>query len=378
MNKLIGRFAIGLGFCGLLTLSSLANPVKILPPPIVDGKPIVMPVVKKGGRLWYAAPLVSYYRKLPMAYDAATKTVYVLGEKTQIESLLVEDTLFLAMDPKVTTKNMRTGHQYLHHIRPEIERMEKSNTRMAGLTERVYMDSAVEVPNHPWGPDQAQPMGPIIDLDPTGYQGEEIPAHMREGAHAPTHYPSHLPNRLPPRGTQSTASTQQISQSPPASHPSVSSSGHHGVGGPPAVAATESRVQGLEPVPEILGPQGPAVPKMGENQIASSQAKNDVFAVSVAGGQLTISPSGGLLTLKLSQTNIGPVAQSNLGTFSVRCSDGSRAEAVTSRTYLPGKSLKPGEDRSGQLVFRLAPNATPKAVELEGALPLVLPLSVRR
>ena len=390
----MGRFVCCLGICGILSLPTFANPVEVLHPPIIDGKPMVMPIVKKGGRLWYAASLVSYYRKVPMAYDAATKTLYIMGAKSTVESMVVNDTLFVAMEPRVTTKNMQPGHQYLHRLKPEVEKLERSNSRHAGLTERIYMDSSVHLPNHPWGPEQEQPKGPIIDLDPTGYQGQEVPAHMRHGAHAPHHYPATLPNRLPPRGTpappthtqhpttvtQPTAHHSQHSTTGTSGHGQHSSgtSSNHGLGGPPTVAAADHKVQGLEPVPQVLGPNGPAVAKMGKNRISSASGKNEVFEVQVAGGELSVSPSGGLLTIKLSQANIARVTQSNLGTFAVRCTDGSLAQAVRSRTYLPGKMLKPGQAREGRLVFRLAPNATPKSVELEGALPLVLPVSVAR
>jgi hypothetical protein len=98
-----------------------------------------------------------------------------------------------------------------------------------------------------------------------------------------------------------------------------------------------------------------------------------VFEVAVVGGDWQLG-SDNLLKLKLTQTNISKVAQSNLGSFAVRCADGTRVEASRTRSYLPDGTLAPGSLREGELVFRLVGDQKPQALELEGALGLRIPL----
>lgn len=347
--------------------ASWASPVLVGPPPMVDGKPAPMDVVKKWGRLWYPAPLVGYYRHMEFAYDHAARKLYIDGQLSEMEALVVDGIVYLPVKPIADVNDLtksqasEAARQQLYHNHPE----DRGNP--------VLVSSPT---SHPWAK-QGQPIGRIIDLEPTGHSG--VPAHMQPGAAPPQRAPEKLPGRLPRPGETATVN--------PTREPTVQIAPSHGIprqvtaqgGQPEGRLVTPEQPKTLQPVPykepTVASGQPKPPPSLPDKAaFGPKSAQNKIFEVSVGGAALARSSKDGLLTLKLQQKNLSPVAQANLGSFAIRCSDGTRVEPVRSRSYLPGKALAPGQARDGELVFRLPREATPKSLELEGTSPLSLPL----
>lgn len=381
----------------------LANPVLVGPPPMVDGEPAPMATVQKWGQYWYPASLVGHNRGIAFSYDHATNKLYADGSVLDLDTLVIDGVVYIPLQPSVTNTDLRPGLTMLEARRKQYEEAESTMSEKVGNTEMLFMETSVDMPEHPWAEGERHaPTGPIINLDATGTG--HIPAHIAtQSPVLPSTGP--LPNRIP------RTPPSVVEEAPPAQ--SSSSTDSAGIplriatqGGPQAAAAanstggttanlptpnlptpnlpnpqlptpvlrTSSSPTGLQPIPNSVA--AAAVPKTtGGGAIATSKGKNQAFEVSVLGGSLENSPSDRLLSLKVNQKNLSPVAQANLGSFALRCQDGTRLEPVKSRSVMPDGTLAPGGVREGELLFRLGPNAEPRALELEGTLPLSLPLA---
>ncbi len=378
MKKSFRRVLTAAAICGWISLLGPqveAKPVLVGPPPTVDGKPVELPVVKKHGRLWYPASVVSHYRKLDFAYDHATGKMYSHGTETAIETLVVDGIVYVPIAPQVTSQNQLPGKEVLKSLRPQYEEMEAKNPIKKGNTDALFQHMEIAKPNHPWAEPQVQHVGPIVDLDPTG--NAQVPAHLQPGAAPPTRPAEPLPNRLSRPGTIPSTESHSIGGGPqsPTGFPSAVQE----TGGPPVEGGTTASSH-MQPVPyhqakqpeSVAGPValGPAV-----SQFAPSEKQNSVFSVAVQEAKLAESQSDTLLTVRLEQKNLSVVSQANLGNFALRCSDGSRLEPIPTRSFLPVGTLAPGQAREGELTFRLPAKAEPRSLELEGTIPLSVVLA---
>lgn len=373
----------------------LANPVLVGPPPMVDGKPVPMPTVKKWGQYWYPASLVGYNRGIEFAYDHATNTLYADGSVLDLDTLVVDGVVYVPLQPQVSNSDLRPGMAMLEARREKYEAMQHGMPEKEGNMDMLFMENSVDVPDHPWAEaPTAQPAGPIIDLDPTGGDGR-MPSHIQ--SQGPVTYdpsgplPGHIPRNpsvveevpsTPPgagQGIPLRVSTHGGPQDQPAPS-SLPAAGSETVPTLPAPnlpapgLQTSSSPTGLQPIPVAVAPAAPAAVSAG-GAIGACRGRNQAFEVSVLSGSLTNNASDRLLALKLTQKNLSPVAQANLGSYALRCQDGTRLEPVKSRSVMPDGTLAPGGVREGELLFRLSPTAEPKALELEGTLPLSLPLA---
>jgi hypothetical protein len=355
---------------------------------MVDGKPVPMATVKKWGQYWYAASLVGHNRGIEFAFDHATNTLYADGSVLDLDTIVIDGIVYIPLQPQVSGSDLRPGLTMLEARREKYESMESGMPEKVGNTEMLFMETSVDMPEHPWAEaSTAQPTGPVIDLDPTG--SGHIPAHLQSQApRVEGPLPGHLPRNPPPVVAEAPASepgqagiplrvsTQGgpreqaqggpvASQSPPPSLPAPNL--------PSPSLQPSSSPNGLQPIPAAVASPAPSGVSSG-GAIGPSRGKNQAFEVSVLSGSLQNSSSDRLLALKLNQKNLSPVAQANLGTFALRCQDGSRVEPVRSRSVMPDGTLAPGGVREGELLFRLGPTAEPSALELEGTLPLSVTL----
>lgn len=357
----------------LLTTLGQAAPVEQIPV-VVDGKLAPYSRVQKNGRLWYPASVVGHYRSIQFSYDYGAGKLYANGVETMIDSLVVEDVVYLAMSPFINQAEMRPGMAYLESRRSEIEEFEKASPHLAGNYEALMMARRTPNHDHPWSSASPEDQSPIINLDATR-EVDNAPL-MRPGARPPEAAPAPLPNRLPRPGESAGLEESGTIQIPPsAGGMPVMVTAQGGPASPPAVAS-QSDANGLQPIPQEAAPvASPASPFDRPGNLATASNQNAVFKVAIRGGEWQVTGSESVLHLKLSQVNLSPVAQSNLGSFAVRCDDGSRVEASRTRSYLPDGTLGPGASREGELVFRLSKDKKPRALELEGALPLSVSLS---
>lgn len=363
-------------------LPVFANPVLVGPPPMVDGKLVPMPTVKKYGQYWYPASLVGFSRGLSFSFDHATNTLYVDGSRLDLDTLVVDGVVYIPLQPIPNTENMRPGISMLEARRQKYVEMEAGMPEKVGNTDMLMMQTDLDMPNHPWAEGMPDiPTGPVINLDPTGTS--HIPAHLQTQPTSPV--PASLPGRIP---RYPTPAPQEL----PSPSPSPSSqaiplrvatqggpqSGERGVSDGPQLA-TQTVSAPVLPAPVEVAPAAAPTTSAsggGATVLAPSKSKNQAFEVSVISGGVKDNSSDRLLTLKLHQKNLSPVAQANLGTFALRCEDGTRIEPVQSRSVLPQGTLAPGGVREGELLFRLTPNVAPRALELEGTLPLSVTLTL--
>ena len=368
LKTVCGSLAVGLV---LGWSAALAGPVEIMPV-VVDGKLAPYSRVKKHNRIWYPAGVVGFHRGIDFSYDYATQKLYANGVETYIKSVVVDDVVYVNMTPKVTQGDMRPGKSTLQARRDQLQAFEGASSHMQGNTDALFMSEDVPSHAHPWVQGPGDRNSPIIDLDPT----QEAPnaAHMRPGARPPEAPPESLPNRLPRPGeeegpvTDSNGTVQIVPPTQQGMPRNVTSEG-----GPSEVSTAPIDTNGLQPIPVAPQVAPDTSPFSSSGQLKSSAKQNSVFEVAVVGGNWQLG-SDNLLKLKLTQTNISKVAQSNLGSFAVRCTNGTRVEASRTRSYLPDGTLAPGSLREGELVFRLADDQKPQALELEGALGLSIPL----
>ena len=184
---------------------------------------------------------------------------------------------------------------------------------------------------HPWVQGSVDRNSPIIDLDPT--HESAVAPHMRPGARPPEAPPEELPNRLPRPGEQTVAtdSNGTVQIVPPDQMPRQITT----QGGPTADSSQPVDANGLQPIPRAPEVKPDTSPFTSSGKLQATSSQNSVFKVDVVEGSWQVSADN-LLRLKLSQVNISKVAQSNLGTFAVRCSDGSRVEASRTRSFFAG------------------------------------------
>jgi hypothetical protein len=369
----------GAVFCGAV---ALAGPMEITPV-LVKGKLAPYSRVKKHNRIWYPASVVGHHRGINFSYDYATKTLFADGIETLIKSVVVDRVVYLDISPQVTADGLRPGIDSLQARRAQLRAYDGASSHLEGRSDRIFMSQNVPEHVHPWAGGSVD-RSPIIDLDPTSEA--PVAPHMRPGARPPEAPPEELPNRLPQPGQQSVATenggTVQVvaPENGAQSDPTVQVVAPEGMprqvteqGGPSTNSTASSNTTGLQPIPKVAAPAPDTSPFNSSGKLQSTSSQNSVFKVDVMAGSWQIS-SDNLLRLKLSQVNISKVAQSNLGTFAVRCADGTRVEASRTRSYLPDGTLAPGSLREGELVFRLTSNQRPQALELEGALGLSVPL----
>ncbi|HIB64777.1 MAG TPA: hypothetical protein EYO33_06625 [Phycisphaerales bacterium] len=366
----------------LLALSAQASPVSVGPPVMVNGEVAPYARVKKNGLIWYPASVVGYYRGISFAYDYANSKLYADGVETLLESVVVDRIVYVNLTPRVSHGDMRPGMNTLALRREHLKAMEGASSHLDGRTDTLFMEENVPQHVHPWAVAPGDRSGPIINLDPTGE--EPVAAHMRPGARPPEKPPEALPNRLPRPG-ESGASSQST---PPERVETVQIPPAEGIpqhvttqGGPSASTTISQPAavdpNGLQPIPEPPKETPRDVPFEHSGKLTQSSAQNSVFLVTVLGGTWTAEKKSRILKLKLNQENKSKVAQSNLGSFTVRCADGSRVEASRTRSYLPDGTLDPGGARDGELIFRFSSAQTPEVVELEGALRLTVPLRLQ-
>jgi hypothetical protein len=375
MHVWVKRFLLSLA----LALPAFANPVLVGPPPLVDGQPVPMPTVKKWGQYWYPASLVGFNRGIEFAFDHATNTLYADGSVLDLDTLVIDGVVYIPLQPQVSMSDFRPGLTMLEARRKTYESMESGKPEKAGNTEMLFMETTVDMPEHPWAEaPTAQPTGPIIDLDPTG--DGHVPAHIQSQGPSSYQPDAPLPGRLPRHAPSAEVPSPDASPGIPLR---VSSQGgpQQELAPPILPPPTQptptlqlsSNPNGLQPIPVAVAPEVPRGPSAA-GAIGPCQGKNQAFEVSVLGGSLQNGTSDRLLALKLHQKNLSPVAQANLGSFALRCQDGTRVEPVRSRSVMPEGTLAPGGVREGELLFRLGPMAEPRALELEGTLPLSVTL----
>lgn len=390
MRYPIRRVAFGATFLAIITLgaSVQAQPVLVGPPPVVDGKLMPMPTVKKWGQYWYPASLVGYRRGIEFAYDAATNTLYADGSKLEMDTIVIDGTVYIPLQPVITQAGLRPGMEALEVRRPRYEALQAGAPEHAGSMDALFMENSVDMPEHPWAEGASYtPTGPIIDLDPTGVSS--VPSHLQtmpvaSGPVAP------LPGRLPTPGlapipqADSQATLLAPTRVEPGGMPlKVTTRGGPEAAGaelaassPVASPATTSAVSyptGLQPIPPTPSSLATSKAKAGDGMLAPVSGRNQAFEVRVSGATLK-GDDNPVLHLQIAQTNLSPVAQANLGSFALRCQDGVRVEPVRSRSVMPEGTLAPGGVREGELTFRLSPGAVPTTLELEGTLPLSLKL----
>ena len=378
LKRLVLPFAIGAFVFGS---PAVAGPIEITPV-VVKGELAPYSRVKKHGRIWYPASVVGHHRGINFAYDYATQKLYANGVETYIESVVVDRVVYLDISPEVTQQGMRPGMDSLAARRAQLKAYDSASSHLEGRSDALFMSQNVPYHEHPWTKGASAQNSPIIDLDPT-HEAHAAPL-MREGARPPEAAPEPLPNRLPRPGERpaTNESVQTVQIVPPA----------EGIpkrvteeGGPSATATQPVEVSqpvdpglvvdptGLQPIPK----QPEVAPDTSEfsssGKLKATSRQNSVFKVDVVAGSWQVS-SDNLLRLKLAQANISQVAQSNLGSFALRCADGSRVEASRTRSFLPDGTLAPGSLREGELVFRLSSAQKPESLELEGALGLSVPL----
>lgn len=364
-----------------------AEVIEVGPPEMEKGKVATYTRVKKNGHLWYPASVVGYYRKIQFAYDPATKILYANGDESVIEALMVDDVVYLNLAPTTTMKSMRPGMNSLALRRAQLKAMESTSSHMEGNTEALFFSEDVPEHAHPWANKDYHVEGPIINLDPTHEASEGV--FMQPGVRPPEGLPEALPNRLPRPGERPAARQVETNHNGTVVIPATNSTETHvatqpvtsGVpvhvtsqGGPQIPDPT---ISGLEPIPKAPEKPVKADPFGSSGELRAAGGQNSVFKVTLNQGSWQRSAKDALLRVKLSQTNISRVAQSNLGVFSVRCADGSRVEASRTRSYLPDGTLDPGTRRDGNLVFRFQPGQQPQSLELVGAIGLTLDLQLR-
>ena len=367
----------------LLAFPAQASPVSVGPPVMVNGKVAPYARVKKNGLIWYPASVVGYYRGISFAYDYANGKLFADGVETLIESVVVDRIVYVNLAPRVSHGDMRPGMDTLALRRQQLKAMEGASPHLDGRTDALFMEENVPDHVHPWAVAPGDRSGPIINLDPTGE--EPIAAHMRPGARPPDRPPEALPGRLPRPGettTNSQASTEERVETvriPPADE---SIPDHVTTQGGPTASSTITQPaavdsNGLQPIPEAPKQTPTRKPFDHSGKLSRSTGENSVFLVTVMGGSWSAESNNRILKLKLNQENRSKVAQSNLGSFTVRCADGTRVEASRTRSYLPDGTLDPGGARDGELIFRFSSAQTPQLVELEGALRLTVPLRLQ-
>jgi len=364
----------------LLGGSVLAGPVEVGPPAVVDGKVAPYPRVKKHGVIWYPASVVGYHRSISFAYDPATEILYANGVETHIKALMVDNTVYVNLTPKVSQGDMRPGMTGLAARRHELEAMEQTSPHFVGRTDALLMSESVPHHSHPWSQQPGERQGPLINLDPT--HEEPVAAHMRPGARPPEQPPEALPNRLPRPGEAAATSSPTYERAPVVQIPPSNGFPERvtAEGGPTSTVqvspptATTNDPNGLQPIPEKVVETAPVDPFSNSGPLRSAFAENSVYKVHVTKGTWEAGGRDNLLRLKVLQKNQSRVAQSNLGSFAVRCADGTRVEASRTRSYLPDGTLDPGAGREGDLVFRFEGSKHPETLELEGALPLSVPI----
>lgn len=354
-----------------LSAPILAVPVDVGPPVIVEGQLLPYARVKKDGLIWYPATVVGYQRGISFAYDHGSRTLFANGVETQIAALVVDNVVYVNLTPKVTQQEMRPGMNTLELRQDQLRQMESASPHLEGHTDAVLMAKDVAYHPHPWTTGPEQDEGPLIDLDPTSE--EPLAPHMQPGSRPPDAPPARLPNRLPPTsGIPSSSEVTGVVEVP--------YSGGAGSQIPVTVTSQggpDSReVANLTPV-DSTPPQRSAAAFEAAGALRAIQAENPVFQVKVVQGDWQVNSKDKILRVKLEQLNRSRVAQSNLGSFAVRCEDGSRVEASRTRSYLPDKMLDPGSGRVGELVFRFTGTQIPQSLELEGALQLSLPLILK-
>lgn len=335
---------------------------------MVDGKPVVMPVVKKWGQYWYPASLVGHNMGVEFAFDHATKTLYVDGSRLDMDTVVVDGVVYLPIKPRLSNGGLEPGMAMLKARRHEYEAYERNAPEKVGNTQAMFMHTEVDVPAHPWEEEHSgepETFGPVIDLDPTG---ETIPV---PGTMRPQEAPKPLPNRVSRIPAVAPPEQQMPGASAPGSMPAMVRT-QGGPQGGPVVASSPVPQVGLSSSPNGLQP----IPGSGAGSLAliPQQVKNQVFELSLLGGDVQTAGDARTLALKIRQRNLSPVAQANLGKFVLSCQDGSRLEPVESRSALPSSALSPGGSREGELVFRLGSGSIPARLNLEGALPLSLDL----
>lgn len=378
------KIARPIAFTVFLSLAAGASPVVIEPPALVKGKPAPYSRVKKNGSIWYPAAVVGHYRQIVFSYDYANHKLFADGVETLIESVVVDRVVYVNLAPKVSQGDMRPGMNSLALRRAHLKSMENTSSHMQGNTDALFMSENVPTHAHPWTSSPGDRNGPIINLDPTSE--EHVAAHLRPGARPPQQAPEQLPNRLPRPG-ENTAAEQTASQQPVETVQIPPSEGipRHvtSQGGPSqthdsgVTVSTTTDATGLQPIPKDTTPKPEAKPFDSSGRLGQTSGQNSVFLVQVTGGVWQVESNNRILKLKLNQKNRSQVAQSNLGSFTVRCSDGTRVEASRTRSYLPDGTLDPGGEREGELVFRLSSAQNPEVVELEGALRLSVPLRLQ-
>lgn len=370
LKKICGTLIVGMVFgC----TAAWARPVEILPV-VVKGKLAPYSRVKKHNRIWYPASVVGLHRGVTFSYDYATGKLYADGVETYIQSVVVDDVVYLNMTPEVSQQEMRPGMSQLHSRQADLRAFESASPHMEGNTDAIFMSQNVPNHEHPWAHGAVDLASPIIDLDPT-YEVDNAPL-LRPGARPPEAPPENLPSRLPRPGEEGLATNENgtiqvvVPQGPQGMPRTITTEG-----GPAQADSTASPVDtaGLQPIPVQPTVAPDTSPFTSSGKLRASSSHNSVFKVDILAGDWELGVDS-ILRLKLSQTNLSKVAQSNLGSFAVRCTDGSRVEASRTRSYLPDGTLAPGGLREGEMVFRLASGQKPRALELEGALGLSVPL----
>lgn len=383
---------------GMLT-PALAEPGAVGPPTTVNGVPNVSPPIVKNGVKYYPAVLVGEAMNVVFTWDAATHTLYANGVPSPLEPLIVDEQVYLPIEPYSTELSdapdpryrvnptlpgesaMRARYarakQVMPNDRPEIARVDDN-----------YMHYNMQLPAHPWLTNRAVPNYPGMSRDDTSENA--LPQHMRQGAAPPNPGvdPNQLPNHLPPPG--STPPPEQTLAVQPAG-PGVQTGvplRHTRRGGPGSLE------RGAEPAPApqpvALDPYAspntayatPAPKARPTFNFQAHSEKNSIFEVAVHDVQLSRNLQGVYpsaegkqwVAAKVTQKNLSFVLQVEPGIFALRDRDGKRYPAVSQHTQLAEESIPPGEKRQGVVVFELPDTAIPTRLELEGTMPLKVDL----
>ncbi|MCA9790510.1 MAG: DUF4352 domain-containing protein [Candidatus Eremiobacteraeota bacterium] len=378
---------------------ALAEPGAVGPPTTVNGVPNVSPPIVKNGVKYYPAVLVGESMNVVFTWDPATHTLYADGVPSPLEPLIVDEQVYLPIEPYSTQLSDAPDPRYrVNPTLPGETAMRARYTRakqiMPNDREEIarvddqYKHYDVQVPAHPWLTNRVVPNYPGMSRDDTSES--TLPAHLRGGAAPPNPGvdPNQLPNHLPPPGSTPPAE-QTLSMQPATSGVQTGVPLRHSTrGGPGSLERGRETPAPTQPVAldPYAAPQTayakPAAKARPTFTFHPNSEKNSVFEVAVHDVQLSRNLNGVFpaaegkqwVAAKVTQKNLSFVLQVEPGIFALRDRDGKRYPAVAQHTQLAEDSLPPGENRQGVVVFELPDTAIPSRLELEGTMPLKVEL----
>ncbi len=359
------------------------------PPATINGIPNAPAPILHQGVKYYPAVVIQEVTGIIFTYDRATETLYANGAPSPLEPLVHNQQVYLPMEP--FNINLSTDHRdetwrtnpnmpgqtAFEARRHRIERIFPDDRQELQRTDDYYRPYETSLPDHPWMTTPVLPPMQAQSIDPTYERGK--PAHMQPGAAPPEpeFHPESLPDRLPPPGTPS--------------HPVAVSSPPPTETGVPLRVTSQGGAPQQEPQPTIQANPyaSPGVALDAPRQRFSrgfrfipQGAKNSVFEVYVKDAKITRNLNGvfpaaknrHFVAVRVAQRNHSFVLQVEPGTFALRDDKGDRYVPDEELSQMEMSALAPGDVRAGLLVFDLPASAVPDRLELEGTMPLKVPL----